>query len=96
MDLDIAGLPITDAAVAMLKAAPFIGAIIIFEAAAIVALALFIVRLIKSKDDQLAAKDVEIAKAKSEHIETLKANIPAMAALRETVLDVVANRGRRT
>lgn len=92
--IDIPGLPLGKAADQLLSVNPTLGAVIIFETAAIMFLIWWINRLIKSKDDLAESKDKEIAEAKAAHIADLKLNIPAMQELRETILSLV-QRGRR-
>lgn len=96
MDIDIPNLPIGEAAAALLKAAPVVGAIIIFLVAGIVALAWAFLRLLKTKDDRIAEKDKELAAAKDKHIEDLKQALETVQELRETVIDIASARGRRT
>lgn len=92
----IPNLPIDHAADALLSVNPVLGAVIIFEAAAIVALAWFITRLISSGRDQAVSKDRELAEAKNAHIADLKTYLNAMRDLKETVLDLANSRPRRT
>lgn len=93
--IDVSGLPIGRAADQFLNLPQPTGAIIIFEAAAIVFLVWWLIRVYHDKDVALVAKDKELAEAKAAHIADLKLNIPAMQELRETILSLV-QRGRRT
>lgn len=86
-DIGIPGLPIDRASDALLNAAPILGPVIIFLAAALVAGALLWMRTV-------GRKDKELADAKAAHIADLKTMIPAMQDLKETVLEAVAGRRR--
>ncbi len=98
MDADIPSLSsiFGDAAAAMLKAAPFIGGIILFLIAGIVALAVIVVRQNSVHRADMKEKDAEIAKAKDAHISMMEKVIPALHDLRETVIDIAASKGRRS
>lgn len=76
----IPGLPIDHAADTLLQVNPTLGAVIIFEAAAICALCWFIARLIQSGRADLAA-------AKAEHTADLKVIIPVMQDVKELMRD---------
>jgi len=86
--LEIPTLPIDHAAETLLAANPVLGAVIVLEAAAIIVLAIYIARLSKAKDEELAA-------AKAEHIADVKVMIPALHDLRETVLAAIQQIPRR-
>jgi len=88
-DFGIPGLPVQEASDALLKADPVLGAVCIFLAAALVSGVVLWMRTIK-------AKDREISEAKAAHIADLKTMIPALQELKETILESLAHRGRRT
>jgi hypothetical protein len=98
VDGDIPGLSaiLGEAATAMLKAAPVIGAVILFLIAGNVALGVAFLRLLKVKDKRIEEKDLEIAKAKDAHIVMMEKVIPALHDLRETVIDIASSKGRRS
>lgn len=93
--IEIPSLPIGKAADQLLAADPILGAVVIFETAALCFLIWWLIRVQRDKDRALEAKDKELAEAKSAHIADLKLNIPAMQELRETILSFIP-RGRRT
>lgn len=88
-DIGIPGIPLDRASDALLHADPVLGSVCLFLAAALIAGALMWMKTMGSKDR-------EIADAKAAHIADLKTMIPAMADLKNTILDALASRGRRT
>ena len=89
-------LPVTDAGKALIESLPITGPIIVILFAAIFGIAYFYVR--REREHR-----VELATAKDAHIAMLEKVLPAMHDskeamndLKETVLTIVANRGRRT
>jgi hypothetical protein len=93
-DIDIPSLPVAAAADQILKADPILGAVVIFQTAAICFLIWWLLRVYHEKDEALVVKDRELSDSRAAHIADLKLNIPAMQELRETILSLLP-RGRR-
>lgn len=102
-DLGLPDLPITDAANNLMHADPLLGSLLIFAFAAIVALAIFIVRQGKDFRADLNRKDKRIVElegavfdAKNAQIGDLKESLTTVHDLRETMVAFMNTRGRRT
>lgn len=92
---DASILPVDKAADAFLAVNPTLGAVIIFEAAAIVFLVWWVIRLIKDRDVAIDKKDAKIEELNELRIADLQVLLPAVRDLKELAIDLAINaRGR--